>query len=282
MPTLRIDAHQHFWNLARAEYPWLTPALSALYRSIEPPELEPQLRAANIARTVLVQAANSSADTAFMLEQAARYAWIGAVVGWVPLLDASEAARVLDETYLRHSKFRGVRHLIHDEPDPDWIVQPRALDGLRVLETRGLLYEIVAAFPRHLKHVPQLAENFPRLTFVIDHLAKPRIRMREFEPWAEQMRAAARHPNVCAKISGLATEADWATWTWRDLKLYIDFAISEFGASRVMWGSDWPVCTLATSYARWVEESQRALEEYGAADLEMIWGGTAARVYAIT
>lgn len=280
MSVLRVDAHQHFWNLERVEYPWLTEDVAPIRRTIEPTELEPQLREAGIDRTVLVQAANSYADTDYMLEQADRYPWIGAVVGWVPLLEPDEAGHALDR-YGRHPAFRGVRHLIHDEPDPDWIVQERALEGLRVLADRGYSFDFVAVFPNHLKHVPAVAERVPHLTIVIDHLAKPPIRSGESELWEAQMVAAARYPNVYAKISGLNTAAHWETWSAQDIKPYIDIAIDIFGVDRLMWGSDWPYGLLAGDYAKVWRETNRALADRTQGERDALLGGTATRVYRL-
>jgi L-fuconolactonase len=278
---MKIDTHQHFWNLDKVDYPWLTPAYGPLYRTYEPPELELQLKAAGIERTVLVQSANSYADTDSMLAHADTYDWIGAVIGWVPLLEPDEAARALDR-YGRHPKFRGMRHLIHEEPDPDWVVQERVIEGLKVLAERSMIFEVVAVFPNHLQHVPTLAERLPGLTMVIDHLAKPPIKERVMEPWLTQLAAAARYPNVYAKVSGLNTAADWASWSAADLKPYIDAAIDQFGADRLMFGSDWPVCVLAGDYARVWAETNRALEGRPRHEIDAILGGTAARVYNIT
>lgn len=276
---LRVDAHQHFWNRAKADYPWLTPALAPIYADFFPRDLAPLLRAAGIHQTVLVQAANSADDTAAMLTQAEEHDWIGAVVGWVPLLDADAARRAL-ERYVQHPKFRGVRHLIHDEPDPDWIMQPAAIAGLRLLEEFGLVFDVVAVFPNHLRHVPALAAQLPRLTLVIDHLAKPPIRVRQMGQWAEQLAAAARHPNVYAKISGLNTAAA-PGWSAADLRPYIDFALEQFGPERVLWGSDWPVCNLQGSYAQVWAETNAALAGHPPETIDAVLGGAAARVYRL-
>ena len=280
MPVRTIDTHQHFWDLDVVDYPWLTPAAGAIYRSFTPAELAPQLAAAGIDGTVLVQSANSYADTDSMLRQADTYAWIMGVIGWVPLLQPEEAGAALDR-YGRHPKFRGIRHLIHDEPDPDWVVQDRVLAGLQQLADRRLIFEVVAVFPNHLTHVPTLARRFPTLTLVIDHLAKPPIKDRLLEPWATQLAEAARYPNVYAKISGLNTAADPAQWSADDLQPYIDHAIACFGADRLMFGSDWPVCTLAGDYAQVWRETNRALAGRAAAEIAAILGGTAVRVYRL-
>lgn len=281
MSTLRIDAHQHFWNLSLADYPWLTPEHGPIYRNFEPPDLEPQIRSAGIDKTVVVQAANSYADTDHMLALADQFGWIGAVIGWVPLWEPDEAAKKLDDQYSLHPKFRGVRHLIHDEPDPDWVVQERVLEGLSVLSDRELIFEVVAVFPNHLRHVPFLAERLPNLTLVVDHLAKPPIKEKRIEAWAMQLAAAAKYPNVYAKVSGLNTAADTATWSAADLQPYIDFAIRQFGADRLMFGSDWPVCLLAGDYARVWGETQKALSGYPPPVVDAILGGTAKRVYRL-
>ncbi len=278
--TLRIDAHQHFWNLSKVEYPWLGPDSGAIHANFGPRDLEPQLQAAGIDKTVLVQAANSYQDTVSMLTQAEDYDWIGAVVGWVPLLDPARARQDL-ERYSRHEKFRGIRHLIHDEPDPDWVIQPQVIEGLRVLADFNMVYEVVAVFPNHLRHVPTLAERVPNLILVIDHLAKPPIKDRQMGAWAAQLAAAAHHPNVYAKLSGLNTAADPENWSAQDLKPYIDFAIEQFGAHRLMFGSDWPVCTLAGDYAQVWRETNHALQECSTAELDAILGGTAQRVYRV-
>lgn len=276
----KIDTHQHFWNLTKVEYPWLKPEFGPLYRTYEPPELEPQLRAAGIGQTVLVQSANSGEDTVAMLTQAEAYDWIGAVVGWVPLLDPEAAQRAL-ERYTRHPKFRGVRHLIHDEPDPDWVVQERVIEGLKVLAAFGVPYEVVAIYPKHLGHVPTLAERVPGLTLIIDHLAKPPIKDGQLEGWAEMMKAAAAYPQVHAKVSGLNTAADWNNWSGADLRPCIDIALELFGAQRLMFGSDWPVCVLAGDYAKVWAETNKAIAGYSQADRGAILGGTAQRVYRL-
>lgn len=280
MTAQRIDTHQHFWNLSKVEYPWLVPAYGPIYATFGPRDLEPQLKAAGIHQTVLVQSANSAEDTVSMLTQAEDHDWIGAVIGWVPLLEPDKARQAL-ERYGQHPKFRGMRHLIHEEADPDWVVQDRVIEGLRLLAEFNMIFEVVAVFPNHLKHVPTLAENIPNLTLVIDHLAKPPIKDRQMGAWAEQLAAAAQHPNVYAKVSGLNTAADWASWSAADLKPYIDFAIEKFGADRLMFGSDWPVCILAGDYAKVWAETQRALEGRSVVEIDAMLGGTAQRVYRL-
>ena len=278
-----VDSHQHFWDLDRVEYPWLVPEYGPIYRTFTPDELEPQLAAAGVDRTVLVQSANSFEDTDSMLAHAAERPWIGAVVGWVPLEDAAASARALDERYLRDPHFRGVRHLNHNEADPDWLVRAAVLDGLRVLQERGLVYEVVAVYPLHLGHVPTLASTLPELTIVVDHLAKPPIASGDYAAWKADMAAAAAFPNVHAKVSGLNTAADWATWTGHDLVESIGHAIEVFGAGRLLFGSDWPVAILAGDYAKVWAETNHALDDLGVsgADRAAIIGDNAAGLYRI-
>ncbi|GAA2874163.1 amidohydrolase family protein [Streptosporangium fragile] len=275
-----IDAHQHFWNLETGSYPWLTPAAGPIHRTFEPEELLPQLAAAGVERTVLVQAADSYADTDAMLAQADAHDFIAAVVGWVPLNRPDEAAEAL-ERYRRHPRFAGVRHLIHDDPDPDWVIQDSVIEGLGLLAEAGLPFDVVAVLPRHLEHVPVLAERVPGLRLVIDHLAKPPIKDKGWEPWASLIARAAEHPNVHAKVSGLNTAADPVTWTADDLRPYVDHALEVFGPDRLMFGSDWPVAILAGDYAKVWKETGALLAGLTEADRAAVLGGTAARFYGI-
>lgn len=278
-----VDCHQHFWDLERVAYPWLVPEYGPIYRTFAPAELEPQLIAAGIDRTVLVQSANSFEDTDSMLAHAAEHEWIGAVVGWVPLEDPAATARALDGTYLANRWFRGIRHLNHTEADPDWLVRPAVIEGLKVLQSRDLVYEVVAVYPLHLAHVPTLARAVPDLRIVIDHLAKPPIAGGDLAAWKVDMKAAAAHPNVHAKVSGLNTAADWATWTGDDLVESIGYALEVFGSDRLMFGSDWPVAILAGDYARVWSETNRALDILGVSgsDRAAVMGGNAAALYSI-
>jgi len=278
-----VDSHQHFWDLDEVEYPWLVPDYGPIYRTFTPAELEPQLAAAGVEQTVLVQSANSFEDTDSMLAHAAEHEWIGAVVGWVPLEDASAAAKVLDERYLADPWFRGIRHLNHEEADPDWLIRPAVIDGLRVLQERALVFEAVAVHPLHLGHVPALARACPDLAIVIDHLAKPPIASGDYGAWKADLRRAAEYPNVHAKVSGLNTAADWETWTAADLVGPVGFALEVFGPKRLMFGSDWPVAILAGDYAKVWRETNTVLDSLGVSgpDRAAILGDNAASLYSI-
>jgi L-fuconolactonase len=277
---MRVDAHQHFWNLEKVKYPWLVPAYGPIYRTFEADELEPLLTASGVEKTVIVQAMDSYEDTDYMLEIASRYDWIAGVVGWVPLNEPDEAARKL-ELYTKNPLFKGVRHLIHEEKDPDWVVGDKVIEGLKVLSAFGLSFDVVAMFPNHLKHIPKLAESVPDLRMVIDHLAKPQIKEGLMEPWSSQLKAAASYPQVHAKVSGLNTAADWESWSAADIKPYIDYALEAFGANRLMFGSDWPVTNLAGDYGKVWTETNVALEGRSQEEIDQVLGGTAATFYRL-
>ncbi|NRQ35558.1 amidohydrolase family protein [Nonomuraea sp. NN258] len=273
-----VDAHQHFWNLETVDYPWLTPDLGILHRTYGPEDLMPELAAAGVDRTVLVQAADSLAETDAMLALADAHDFIAGVVGWVPLDRPEEAAHQITK-YRKHPKFVGVRHLIHDEPDPDWLVQDTVLESLGLLAATGLTLDVVSRLPRHLDHVVTLAERHPTLKIVIDHLSKPGIRDGRWEPWASGLARAAALPTVHAKVSGLVTEADHDRWTVADLRPYVEHAIEVFGPRRLMYGSDWPVALPAAGYQQvWAA----ARELLGETDRDQVFGGTAGRFYGFS
>jgi L-fucono-1,5-lactonase len=276
---MKVDTHQHYWNLSEVEYSWLIPASGPIYNTFEPRHLAPQVKAAGIDKTVLVQSANSYEDTASMLVHADYNDWIGAVIGWVDLLNPDATHQRLEQ-YQKHPKFRGMRHLIHEEKNPDWVVQDVVIESLKVLASHNLIFEVVAVFPNHLKHVPTLSEKVPNLKMAIDHLAKPPIKDKQMSPWSDQLKAAAQNPNVYAKVSGLNTAAA-PDWTAADLKPYIDFAAECFSPNRLMFGSDWPVCILAGDYNRVWSETNKALDGYSPAEKDAILGGSAARFYRL-
>jgi L-fuconolactonase len=277
---MRIDAHQHFWNLEKVEYPWLVPTFGPIYRTIEAAELEPLLKANGIDKTVIVQAMDSYEDTDYMLETAAQFGWVAGIVGWVPLNKPDEAAKKL-EFYTKNPLFKGIRHLIHEEKDPNWVIQDDVIEGLKVLATFGLTFDVVAVLPEHLQHVSTLAARIPNLKIVIDHLAKPPIKDKQMEPWASLIKEAAAYPNVYAKLSGLNTAADWESWSSADIKPYIDYAFDIFGAERLLFGSDWPVANLAGDYTKVWVETNKALEGRSQAEIDAVLGGTAIEFYGL-
>jgi L-fuconolactonase len=276
-----IDAHQHFWNLERVDYPYLPKNLDLIYRTFEEADLEPLLDAAGVDRTVLVQSMDSFADTNYMLDVAGRWPRVAGVVGWLPLTDAT-AALTAAEHYQQDPRFVGVRHLISEEPDPDWLLRPDVADGLELLAERRLTFDVVAVTPRQLEHVPHLSNRHPALRMILDHLGWPPIAEGGWEPWAALLRAAAENPNVYAKLSGLATAASWDSWTTDDLRRYVEYGVEVFGPERIMFGGDWPICRLAGDYGRVWEATVDLLRGLADADRDRILGLTATAVYGLT
>jgi L-fuconolactonase len=273
-----VDAHQHVWDLTRSAYAWTegTP----LRRSFGQEDLLPALVAAGVDRTVLVQAEDSAADTDLMLETADRHPGVVAgVVGWVPLERPDELAAELARR-LAHPRFRGVRHLIHDDPDPDWLRRPAVLEGLRLLAARDVPFDVVAELPRHLEHVPFLRAEIPGLRLVIDHLAKPPIAARGWQPWADLI-AAAAEAGAYAKVSGLNTAADHECWSAGDLRPYVEHALACFGPERLMFGGDWPVALLAGDYGKVFRETLVLLQGLSAPERARILSGTAIEFYGL-
>ena len=247
-----IDAHQHFWQVGRFDYPWMTSDLGILYRDYLPSDLEPVLGENGVSQTVLVQASNSLAESRWLLELADANEFIAGVVGWVDL------AGDVDAELIVHPKFKGVRHLVESEPEDDWLVRPAVLSGLKRLAARGLTYDLLV-HTRHLRHVKTVAESCPELSLVIDHLAKPPIGKDGFKEWANQIAPLAAYPNMYCKLSGLVTEANWNSWQTDDLRPYVDHVLELFGPERLIFGSDHPVCLLAASYARVLESFNELL-----------------------
>ena len=197
-----IDTHQHLWDLDRVAYPWLVPEFGPIARTFVPADLEPQLGPAGVTHTVLVQAANSYADTEYMFEQAALHSYVAGVVGWVPLLYPDVAGRAI-ERFSANPKFVGMRHLIHNEADSHWLLQDRVIEGLKLLAQHNLTFDVVATTHEHLECIPAVSERVPDLRMVIDHLGQPPIQSGTLGQWGEDVRIAAQNPNVFAKISGL-------------------------------------------------------------------------------
>jgi L-fuconolactonase len=273
-----VDAHHHFWNLEREAMPWMSAEHGVIRRTFEPADLEPLLQRSGVSRTVLVQAACSDSDTDSMFEHAARHEWIGGVIAWVDLRSPARALERLDEL-ARQPKLRGIRHLIHDEPDPHWILQDDVLESLALLEQRRLILELPCVYPRHLGDVPELATRFPDLTIVIDHLGKPPLGSDEMPRWAEALRAAAAHGNAVAKVSGLNTALAESDWDAGDLSEAVGVALDAFGPSRLMCGSDWPVALLNGDYERVWRETVRVISDCAPQYAEQLLSQTALRVY---
>jgi L-fuconolactonase len=284
--SLFVDAHQHFWTYGTYQTSWMEvapyagdPAFQSLRRSFLPDDLAPELKAAGIRYALTIEAADGLQENAALLANAQTHDWIAGVVGWVPIAHPNELERVLDEFAGRRALV-GVRHLINVEPDPDWIIRTEVLRGLQVLASRGLTFDYVGITPRHLEHVPLVAQRVPNLRIVIDHLGKPPITAGEFEPWRTLLARAAQIPNVFAKLSGLdAGGAD--EWTAATISPYVDYALELFGPERLMFGSDWPVANLRGGYGKVWRETNRALAGLSRNERDRILGGTAIAFYRL-
>jgi L-fuconolactonase len=275
--TPRVDAHQHFWNLESGLYAWPTPAEAAIHRTFTADDLAPELPAAGIDATVVVQANDSLADTDAMLAVASERPWVAGVVGWLPLHDRAAAERALDA---RTGWLCGIRHLIHWDPDPEWLIRPRVQPGLALLAERGLPFDVVAVFPEHLPLIPAVAATHPGLVLVIDHLAKPPFRADGWEQWVEATRRAAASPNVFAKVSGLDTAAG-PGWTVDELRPAWDVALEAFGPGRLLFGTDWPVCRLVSTHRDVVAAALDLVAELTPSERDQVMGGNADRVYRL-
>lgn len=272
---MKIDAHQHFWSVERGDYGWLTPELTALYRNFLPDDLSPLLQRAGIDGTVLVQAAPTVAETEYMLSLADQAAFIKGVVGWVDFEAAEAPAQIA--TLAAHPAFVGLRPMIQDIEDPDWMLGDALTPAFDALQSQDLTFDALT-LPQHLGPLRQLLARHPQMRVVIDHGSKPLIRDSVIKGWAEDMAALARDTDAFCKLSGLVTEAapDWQT---DDLRPYVEHLMDTFGPARLIWGSDWPVCTLASSYERWLDTTDALLGALTQLEREAILGGNAARAY---
>jgi len=279
MERMRIDAHQHFWDMGRLVYPWMPPESSPLRRNFLPADLALLLQIHNIDGTVAVQAHHSLEEARWLLSLAAEHDFIKGVVAWADLTSPQLGA-TLDELQ-RDRHFKGVRHLVHDESDPRWLLRTDVLGGLAELERRDIPYDLLLR-PVHLPLIPVLAEKLPRLRMVIDHIAKPSIATKEFDNWAQMLQAVFPISNVYCKLSGMITEAAWHNWSPSDLRPYVSFVFQGFGPSRLMYGSDWPVCLLSGTYKQVFAALTQALGPQPLQIREQILGETATRFYRLT
>jgi L-fuconolactonase len=245
-----IDTHIHVWDLTTGDYPWLKGDTSILNRTYKLKELEPERQRAGVVAGVLVQAAGNLEDTALMIQTAKDHPWITGVVGWLPLKDPDATARILEDHYQPGSILKGVRHQIHDESDPKWLLQERVLESLGQLAARDISYDLVGVQPEHIRTALKVANRWPSLRMIFDHLNQPPIGQPD-EEWQSLMRTASTHHRFYAKISGLATAAKKGmAWTAADLAPSIEFALRHFGVDRCCCGGDWPVSLLAGTYEK--------------------------------
>jgi L-fuconolactonase len=276
-----IDTHIHVWNFDKAAYPWLDGNISILNRTYNIEEIETERNAVGVAEGVLVQASNNLEDTDWMLEVAANTEWIKGVVGWLPLMDTAATEKALDE-YCNNNYFKGVRHLIHDEADPKWLLQAPVIDSLKILADKHITYDVVGVLPQHIETVLKVAEQIPTLKMVFDHLNQPPIKTNErFGAWGDLMKTASLHKNFYTKISGLGTAtANPEKWSVEDIKPYISLVLENFGTDRCFCGGDWPVSLLAGSYTKtWTNYQSVISELLNETDSEKIFYNNAHQFY---
>lgn len=273
-----LDTHQHFWKYDPVRYAWIDNEMHQIRRDFLPADLKPILDANGIAGCIAVQADQTEAETEFLLELAAAHSFIRGVVGWVDL----QAPRAPDRLahFSQHKKLCGIRHIVQDEPDVNFLLQPDFVRGLEMLRTYNLTYDILV-FPHQLGAALELVRKLPDQPFVIDHIAKPYIKAGYFDGWAVLMQEIAACPNVYCKVSGMITEADWATWKPDDFSRYLDVVFSAFGTERTMFGSDWPVCLVAGSYEKMLGLVQHFTSDFSEDEKAAFYGKTGAKFYKI-
>jgi L-fuconolactonase len=275
---MRVDAHQHFWRYDPAEYGWIAAGMERLARDYLPDDLAPLLAAEGIAGSVAVQARQTIEETRWLLALAAKHPAILGVVGWVDLRN-SDVVEQLRE-FAGNPRLVGVRHVVQDEPDPRFLLGEAFVRGLRQLPGFGLTYDLLL-YPPQLPAAVELVGLLPEQPFVLDHLAKPRIKAGTLDPWRVDIRALAGHPNVSCKLSGLVTEAAWQGWQPADFTPYLEVAVEAFGPERLMIGSDWPVCLLAAEYPDALGIVTDFLGRLSGGEQALILGTTASRFYGL-
>ncbi|MCU0711534.1 MAG: amidohydrolase family protein [Pirellula sp.] len=272
---MRIDSHQHFWIYSESEYPWI-PMGSTLHRDYGPDDLQQVAQPLGFDGSIAVQARQSVNENLFLSRLAEECDFIKGIVGWIDLRSPHVDSQT--RSFARLPKAVGVRHVVQDESDPNFMAGSEFRRGIATLHQHGLVYDILI-YAHQLPDAIRLVNEMPDQTFVLDHVAKPAIRSGEFANWKNDMSAMAKLPNVCVKLSGILTEADHKTWTVEQLRPYWDVVCELYAPSRILYGSDWPVIRLAAEYREWVEIVVDWLAPYSQSDQDLIWGGNAERIY---
>jgi L-fuconolactonase len=275
---MRIDAHHHFWRYNLEEYAWINDSFACLRRDFLPTDLHREIGAVTIDGVVSVQARQTVEETEWLLSLADEYEFIKGVIGWLPLIDP-KLREYLTE-FSEHEKLKAVRHVVQGEPEDDFILRPDFNNGVATLKDFGLVYDILI-YERHLPNAIAFVDRHPEQVFVLDHIAKPRIRDGLVDDWAAGICKLAQRPNVYCKISGMVTEAEFKTWTVENLKPYWDMVLAAFGPERILFGSDWPVCTGACEYGRWYETVAQLAEQLSHTEQSNLFGMTACKVYQL-
>ena len=273
---LKIDSHQHFWKYEDSMSDWITADMAVLRRNFMPEDLEPLLKESDIDGCVVVQVNQSQEENLFQLTSALSNDFIKGVVGWVNL-QATDIAEQLEELS-KHVKLKGFRHILQGEQDRSLMLKPEFLNGIKALDKQGFTYDILI-YPDQLMYLPELVSQFPDQRFVIDHIAKPEIKTRNIDDWAAGIKALQKYDNLFCKVSGMVTEADWSGWKPEDFDPYLDIVFETFGARRVMFGSDWPVCLPAGEYKDVVSLAGNYIEKLTTKEQSLFWGGNAMEFY---
>jgi L-fuconolactonase len=273
---MRIDAHQHFWKFNTSEYSWISDQMKELKRDFLPDDLLLEINGIKFDGSIAVQARQSLEETRWLLSLAGKHDFIKGVVGWIDLC-SDEAENQIRE-FINNQKFTGVRHVLQDEPDDRFMLTDSFLRGIGILGEYNLIYEILI-LPKHLSFAEELISGFPNQKFVLDHIAKPFIKGRILSPWKEGIKKLARHQNVSCKLSGMVTEAAWQDWKKEDFIPYLDVVFDAFGPSRLMIGSDWPVCTVSSSYNLTMNIVLDYIQSLKKTDRDMVTGWNAIRIY---
>ncbi|WP_394676347.1 amidohydrolase family protein [uncultured Sphingobacterium sp.] len=273
---MRIDTHQHFWKFDPIRDSWITEEMQVIKRDFSPLDIQFVLERNGFGGSVAVQADQSKEETAYLVQLANDYPFIKGVVGWIDL-QAADIRQQLDG-YQSDTVIKGFRHIVEGEADPDFLIRPAILNGLKALADYGYTYDLLIR-PRHYAATLDCVQQNPNLQFVLDHIAKPPIKSKAFDEWATFIDALSAFPNVVCKVSGLATEADWEGWKLDDFKQYLEHIFARFGKERIMYGSDWPVCLLAASYEESIAIVEDKLGQFTAAEKNAFWAENAIRVY---
>lgn len=273
-----IDAHHHFWRYTPEEYGWIDGSMELLRRDFLPENLAPEIQTNGVTGVISVQARQTVEETRWLLELAEQHKWIRAVVGWAPIV-AVDLPEQLDRLIDR-KKLRALRHVLQAEADERYMLRPDFNAGITELTKRGLVYDILI-FEKQLPQTIQFVDQHPNQIFVLDHIAKPRIADAMLSPWREQMMVLAKRENVYCKLSGMVTEANWMTWSAATLQPYFDIACDAFTPQRLLFGSDWPVCLLASSYSQWITFVRDSISHLTVTEQARILGGTATEAYGL-
>ncbi len=276
---MKIDSHHHLWAINDTDYVWMTEDHARIRRDFLPEDAATNFKASGIDGSVVVQARQMVEETEWLLGLAEANDWMRGVVGWVPLLE--DGGEPFLERFASHPKLCGVRHVVHDEPDDDFILREDFNEGIRRLAGYGLVYDILI-FEKHLPQTIEFVDRHPEQVFVVDHIAKPVIRKDAFdEAWARNIRELAKREKVSCKLSGMVTEVRDAEWDTELLRPYFETVLEAFGADRLMFGSDWPVCLLRSEYGAWVGCVEELVADLSEDEKAAFWGRNAARIYGV-